>query len=79
MNYVVEQTEKELVIKIPLSEFSPGRTTEEVVKYFEYVALGAKSQMTDAGIREMVKESKGRWWETNKERFRNVPGFEDRF
>ena len=76
MNYAVEADEQNLVITIPLSEIGNDLAQEEIVKYCEYVALGAKSQNMAAFVREAVAETKGVWWAANKERFRGIPEFE---
>ena len=74
MSYTVVKEANELVIRVPLSELPDS--LKNVLEYLDYAALGEKSKLSRLDVREMVEESKGKWWAANKERFRDVPGFE---
>lgn len=62
------------MIRLPIS--STSKAVQSALNFIKYVELGQDSQITQEDIDELVKETKGRWWEENKERFRNVDGFE---
>jgi hypothetical protein len=75
MNYTIEQTEKEILIRLP-RETTPG-TIQGVLNYFRYLELGLKNNIEQEEIDEMAKEAKSGWWEANKQRFEGLEGFEN--
>jgi hypothetical protein len=77
MNYTIDRTESEILIRLPLS--STSKAVQNALNFIKYVELGKDSQITQADVEKMVKETKGRWWEENKEKFRDVEGFEKFF
>ncbi len=77
MTYTIDRTDEEILIRLPLS--STSKAVQNALNFIKYVELGRNSQITQADIDEMVKETKDRWWEENKERFREVEGFEKFF
>jgi hypothetical protein len=77
MNYTIDRTESEILIRLPLS--STSKAVQNALNFIKYVELGKDSQITQADVEKMVKETKGRWWEENKEKFRDVEGFEEFF
>lgn len=74
MSYTVAKEADELVIRVPLSDLPDS--LENVLEYLDYASLGEKSKLTRQHVREVIHESKGKWWAANKERFRDIPGFE---
>ena len=75
MKIDVQNTENEIVIKLPKSTLPEDIDT--VLVYLRYIQLGAKSSITEHDVRDFVKETKGTWWEKNKYRFKDKEGFED--
>jgi hypothetical protein len=75
MSVTVERTSEAIIIKLPLD--TNVSDVQNVLNYFEYVNLISKSEATQEDIDELAKEAKSGWWEENKERFRDIPGFED--
>ena len=77
MRYTIDRTEKEILIRLPLD--STPEAVQRALDFIRYVDLGRESKIQQAAIDEMVSESKRRWWQENKERFRGQPGFEHLF
>ncbi len=77
MAFTIDRTEDEILIRLPIS--STSKEVQNALNFLRYVELGKDSQITQEDIEELVKETKGRWWEENKERFRGVEGFEKFF
>ncbi len=75
MNFTVDRTKDEILIRLPLS--STPLQVQNALNFLRYVELGAQSKINDNDIDQLVKDSRGRWWSENKERFRGVKGFED--
>jgi hypothetical protein len=74
MIYTIERTEDEILIKLPIG--STPKQVQNALNFLRYVELGIGNQVTEEQIDELVQESRGRWWEANKDRFRGLPGFE---
>lgn len=74
MTYQIDRTETEILIRLPLS--STSKAVQNALNFIRYVELGKDSKITQADVDALVAETKGRWWEENKERFRGVDGFE---
>lgn len=77
MSYTIDRTENEILIKLPIS--STPKAVQNVLNFLRYLELGQNSEITQEDIEHLVNETKGRWWEENKERFRGVEGFEEFF
>ncbi|MEM6769167.1 MAG: hypothetical protein AAF597_01170 [Bacteroidota bacterium] len=77
MTYTIDRTENEILIRLPISATS--KTVQSALNFIKYVVLVKDSQITQEDVDELVQETKGRWWEENKERFRGVEGFEKFF
>lgn len=77
MGFTIDRTEDEILIRLPIS--STPKAVQNALNFIRYVELGSKSMITQDDIDSLVKETKGRWWEENKERFRGVEGFEEFF
>lgn len=77
MAFTIDRTEDEILIRLPIS--STSKEVQNALNFLRYVELGKDSQITQEDIEELVKETKGRWWEENKERFQGVEGFEKFF
>ena len=77
MTYIIDRTEDEILIRLPIS--STSKAVQNALNFIRYVELGRNSKITQSDIDQLVKETKGRWWEENKERFRDVEGFEKFF
>lgn len=75
MSVTVERTSEAIIIKLPLD--TKVSDVQNVLNYFEYVNLVSKSEATQEDIDELAKKAKSGWWEENKERFKDIPGFED--
>ena len=75
MGVKVERTKDEILIKLPPD--TDMADVQQVLNYFNYVELVGNSEATQEEIDELAKESKKGWWEANKDRFKNKPGFED--
>lgn len=75
MNVIVERTEKEILIKLPLN--TEIADIQQILNYFEYINLVNKSQATQEQIDDLAREVNKGWWEKNKERFVGKEGFED--
>ncbi|MFK7949927.1 MAG: hypothetical protein AB8G11_20220 [Saprospiraceae bacterium] len=75
MNVTVERTEKEILIKLPLT--TKISDIQQIMNYFEYINLVNKSQATQEQIDKLAKEVNQGWWKKNKERFIGKEGFED--
>lgn len=75
MNYTIEKTEKEIVIKLPLN--TTPKTIQGILNYFRYLELGDGFNIDQSIIDEMAKEAKSGWWEKNKSRFSGLNGFEN--
>lgn len=74
MSYTIDRTEDEILIRLPIS--STPLQVQNALNFLKYVELGKDSNIKQSDIDAMVKETKDRWWEENKERFRGVEGFE---
>jgi len=74
MNYVIDRTDTEILIKLPIH--STPKQVQNALNFLRYIELGATSEITEEDINHLVKETKGKWWEDNKERFRGIEGFE---
>lgn len=75
MNITVERTDKEILIKLPLT--TAVSDIQQILNYFEYVNLANKSQATEEQIEDLAKEVNQSWWAKNKGRFEGKEGFED--
>lgn len=75
MSVTVERTSEAIIIKLPLD--TKVSDVQNILNYFEYVNLVSKSEATQEDIDELAKKAKSGWWEKNKERFKDIPGFED--
>ncbi|MEZ4984627.1 MAG: hypothetical protein R2795_06280 [Saprospiraceae bacterium] len=75
MTVKVERTSEAIVIKLPLD--TDISDIQNVLNYFEYIDLVGKSQASQEDIDGLANEVKSGWWEHNKERFKDVPGFEE--
>jgi len=74
MTYTIDRTDSEILIRLPIA--STSKAVQDALNFIRYVELGQNSQITQDDIEGMVRETKDRWWEENKERFRDVEGFE---
>lgn len=77
MGFTVDRTEDEILIRLPIS--STPLQVQHALNFIRYVELGKDSKITQGDVDELVKETKGRWWEENKERFRGIPEFDKFF
>ena len=77
MAVTVERTNDAIVIKLPLD--TSAEDVQQVLNYFEYIDLVSKSKASQEDIDTLAAEAKAGWWERNKERFKDVPGFEEYF
>lgn len=77
MGYTIDRTEDEILIRLPIA--STPIQVQNALNFIRYVELGKDSDITQSDVDELVKETKGRWWEENKDRFRGVEGFENFF
>jgi len=77
MGFTIDRTDDEILIRLPIS--STPMQVQNALNFIRYVESGKDSKITQSDIDELVKETKGRWWEENKERFRGVEGFEGFF
>jgi hypothetical protein len=75
MGFTIDRTDDEILIRLPIS--STPVQVQNALNFLRYVELGKDSMITASDIDDLVKESKERWWDENKERFRDVEGFED--
>lgn len=75
MNYTIEQSDQEIMIRLPMT--TPPKQLQDMLNYFRYVALGENNQVQQAQIDELAEEVQESWWLKNKERFRGIEGFED--
>jgi len=71
----VERTDEAIVIKLPLD--TSAADVQQVLNYFEYIDLVSKSKASQEDIDALAAEAKAGWWARNKERFKDLPGFED--
>ena len=74
MGFTVDRTEDEILIRLPIH--STPMEVQNALNFIRYVELGRGSKITEQDIAKLVEETRGRWWEENKERFRGVAGFE---
>ncbi|MGB3548328.1 MAG: hypothetical protein WBA17_15250 [Saprospiraceae bacterium] len=74
MSYTIERTESEILIKLPLTTMP--QDIQGILNYLRYMEIGRKNQMTQQQVDELAREVKAGWWEKNKVRFKDVPGFE---
>lgn len=75
MNYTIEHTEEEILIRLPMT--IPSIQLQNMLDYFRYVNLGMNNQVQQSQIDELAEEVQENWWRKNKERFRGIEGFED--
>lgn len=71
----IESDSKEITIKLPIN--SSLEDIQQVLKYFTYIDLVSKSKADEAQIAKLANQVKRGWWERNKDRFTDKPGFED--
>jgi len=71
----IESDSKEITIKIPIK--SSLEDIQQILKYFTYIDLVSKSKADQEQIAKLANEVKKGWWERNKNRFADKPGFED--
>ena len=74
MGFTIDRTDDEILIRLPIS--STPIQVQNALNFIKYVELGKDSKITPGDVDNLIKETRGRWWEENKERFRNVEGFE---
>ena len=74
MSYMIDRTEDEILIRLPIS--TTPKSVQNALNFLSYVELGQSNQIKQSDIEKLVKETKGKWWADNKERFRDVEGFE---
>lgn len=75
MAVTIERNSKEITIKLPVD--SSVEDIQQILKYFTYIDLVSKSEARQEQIDKLAKEVKKGWWEKNKDRFKDQPGFED--
>lgn len=75
MTYTVEQTDKEIVIRLPIA--TTPKEIQGVLNYFRYLELGKNNNIKQSLIDQYAKEAKSGWWEKNKHRFEGIEGFEN--
>ena len=75
MVYEKELTDDQIIIRFDRSSTS-DEEVQSFLDYMRYCYLGRKSKATQADVDKLVAETKGRWWEQNRERFRGIPEFE---
>jgi len=75
MNISVERTDEAIVVKLPLN--TKILDLQQMLDYFEYVDLASNSKATQVQIDKLAKEVNQNWWQKNKTRFLDKPGFED--
>ena len=63
----VERTDKEIVIRIPVS--SDMVDIERLIDYLKFREIASKSKATQEQIDELARESKAEWWRKNQDRF----------
>lgn len=75
MSYIVERTNKEILIRLPLD--TSAKEIQGLMNYFRYLELGRNIEVDQVEIDKMAHEAKSSWWEKNKDRFKGVEGFEN--
>jgi hypothetical protein len=63
----VERTEKEIVIRIPIS--SDMVDIERLIDYLKFREIASKSKATQEQIDKLARESKAEWWRKNQDPF----------
>lgn len=74
MAYTIDRTDDEILIRLPID--STPKVVQNALNFLKYLELGKDSKITPEDVEELVSETKNRWWQENKERFRGVEGFE---
>lgn len=63
----VEQTDKEIIIKVSSAKDLSG--LDRILDYLKFWEIASKSEALPDEIESLAKESKSTWWEENKRRF----------
>ena len=62
----IERTNKELIIRLPLSVDSEG--LQELINYLTYKESTSQSKATQRQVDKLAKDVKKGWWTRNKAR-----------
>ena len=65
------------VARLSRNSYLQNRLKKLTVDNFEYIDLVSKSKASQEDIDALAAEAKAGWWARNKERFKDLPGFED--
>jgi hypothetical protein len=77
MAVVIERTDTEFIIKLPLS-IDPI-DIQDALEYFQFVDIVSRSKATQDDIDELSKEVKAGWSQDMKDRLSQLDEFKDLF
>jgi len=77
MAVIIERTDSEFVIKLPLS-IDPVEL-QNILEYFKFVDIVSRSQATQEDIDELSNEVKAGWSQNMKDRLSQLDEFKDLF
>ena len=77
MAVIIERTDSEFVIKLPLS-IDPVEI-QNILEYFKFVDIVSRSQATQEDIDELSNEVKAGWSQNMKDRLSQLDEFKDLF
>jgi hypothetical protein len=66
-NMVIERTNKEVIIRLPLSVDTDG--LQSLIDYLIYKEATSKSKAKQKDVDALAAEAKSGWWAKNKSRF----------
>ena len=75
MNYIIERTDEEVVIRFPID--TNVKSMQNVLDYLSFVGIASKSKATQEQIDELADEVQQNWWDKNKHRFEGLEGFKE--
>ncbi len=64
---VIERTEKELILKLPLD--LGIQNLDKIIRYLKYTESNSNSIYNEEEINQIANESKQNWWLENKHRY----------
>lgn len=74
MTYTIERTDSEILIKLPIG--STPKQVQNMLNFLRYFELGQSNKITQTQVNQLANESKEKWWQENKDRFKGVDGFD---
>ncbi len=77
MAVIIERTDSEFIIKLPLS-IDPVEI-QNILEYFKFVDIVSRSQATQEDIDELSNEVKAGWSQNMKDRLSQLDEFKDLF